>query len=400
MRSGFPSAGPRCFFGRRPLYERASDPLGVWMSSIAAAIAFWHARNVSELRRTLETLTKPAHARLIAREPALPSLPLPPWEEWDQKNFPGEPADTRRAALLASPQASGAEILRELLGEEHVGDPVPWTGWRMRLALCRRLAQFESVTAAESSLKAFASRLPAELPAELQAFPDREASEAEAPPVRANEPAKKAADREMQSLVIGWIGLLLIFVYFVLTGRLTPGSTSIFHNPPPLLFWPVLAVIGGVAVWTVVTMAGGGHGVPMSWLFGLGILVLFVGYWLVGWIAGFVLPWPVTPVVHFGVFATLVVAIPLARPITRRAQRLLTSLLAVRGLLQVTIGPPMEAGVGIVLSFRGHRLSLRGLGPFMNRVEISVETVCSSSIGRAVPRKRQTASQGCPGSTP
>ena len=360
------------------MYGRANDPLGAWMASISAAIAYWHAGNISELRTTLETLTKPAHGGLIANESGVPSLPLSAWEEWDKQNQPGDDADKRRAALLANPQATGGEILRELLGEEHVGDPVPWTGWRMRLSLCRRLAQFDRPSAAESALKPVAARLSREMAAELQPFPEvaDAAAGAGKTPAAATPKARGRVTHETALLTIGWLGIPLIFAYLAFTGRLTPGPTSIFHQPPGLLGWLALTVVGAAVTWVAWSLRGGGHGVPFSWVILAFIVFLFGGYWLVGWIAQLILPLEITPVSHFGVFLTLVIGIFLARPITQWAQRLFTSLLAARGRLEVGIGPPMEAGASVVLSLQGHRLSPRGLGPFIDRVGILVDTAC------------------------
>jgi len=357
------------------LYEGSSDRIGAWMSSIAAATAYWHAGNVEELRKTLETITKPAHARIIAREPGVNSLGLPPWEQWDSDNQPGAEADARRKAVLAKTEPSGGELLRELLGEEHVGSPVEWTGWRMRLALCRRLAQFDTTSAAEATLKALAAGVSSGLPGELQAFPELAESAAEIP--KAESPAAAKPDRwvarEKRAFQICYVGLPLIFFYLALTGRLTPGPTSLFHHPPSLFAWPVIALVTITLGWLVVTYAGGGHGLPLSWLLALLVPVFLGLYWIVGWLAQLVLPWAVTPWWHLGFFVALLFVVPLAGPVTRRLQHWLTSVLAARGSLGISIGP-WESGASAAVAIGGHRIAPRGL-TFVDSVKISLQSV-------------------------
>ncbi len=357
-------------------YQRAHDPLGAWMSSIAAAIAFWHAGDDDGLRQTLESVTKPAHAELTASGPGRLALPIPPWEDFDLRTTTGETIEAHFSALLGNSQTAPGDIVRELLG--HDAPDNYGFGWRMRLTVCRRLAQFKSRSAAEQPFKALAGRLPRRLPAELDPFPELTPSPTPGAAEPNAAPAKSERDWFAWQLGLGGLGLLVLWGYFAFTGRLTPGPTSFLSQPTPVLAWLAVAssfVLLGVGSRVFLS---GGHGAA---LFFPVILLLpplfFATYWLIGWIAQLILPWEVTGVSHFGFFLTLIVAGLQAGPLTRGIRRWVTSVLAARGWLRVTIEVMKQDPDVVTVSLDGGRTALQPRWPFSGVLNVSSAKPCA-----------------------
>ncbi len=132
-----PTAGAQLLEWSADHYQQCEDWLGVWQSSIRAAIAHVHAGTLDRMRAVLARYTRSAH-RKIAN-----ALSIPPWEKLGSEPWTWSIEDA----------------------------PDPWSGWVRRLELCRCLEQFRTEKEAASALRPRSPAFETPLSVELNALP-------------------------------------------------------------------------------------------------------------------------------------------------------------------------------------------------------------------------------------